>query len=81
MLIMSSTFLLVLRNERLYANIKKCTFCTDKLVFLGFVVSSNGIDFNESKFEAIKNWPIPTTVGQVRGFYGHRILSTFCERF
>ena len=30
----------VLRKERLFANLKKCTFCTDKLVFLGFVVSS-----------------------------------------
>ncbi|OMO52725.1 Integrase, catalytic core [Corchorus capsularis] len=30
----------VLRVEKLYANLKKCTFCTNKLVFLGFVVSS-----------------------------------------
>ena len=33
----------VLRKERLFANLKKCTFCTDKLVFLGFVVSAQGI--------------------------------------
>ena len=33
----------VLRKERLFANLKKCTFCTDKLVFLGFVVSARGI--------------------------------------
>ena len=30
----------VLRKERLFANLKKCTFCTDELVFLGFVVSA-----------------------------------------
>jgi hypothetical protein len=30
----------VLRDERLYANMEKCTFGVDKLVFLGFVVSS-----------------------------------------
>ena len=30
----------VLRKEKLFANLKKCTFCTDKLVFLGFVVSA-----------------------------------------
>ena len=37
----------VLRNEKLYANIKKCTFCMEKVVFLGYVVSANGIEINE----------------------------------
>ncbi|XP_073017830.1 uncharacterized protein [Primulina eburnea] len=30
--------LMTLRDEHLYANLKKCDFCTSKLVFLGFVV-------------------------------------------
>ena len=30
----------VLTKEKLFANLKKCTFCTDKLVFLGFVMSA-----------------------------------------
>ena len=33
----------VLRKDKLFANLKKCTFCIDKLVFLGFVVSAQGI--------------------------------------
>ena len=28
----------ILRKECLYANLEKCTFCTDKVLFLGFVV-------------------------------------------
>ena len=32
-----------LRKERLYANMDKCLFGVDKLVFLGFVVSSKGV--------------------------------------
>ena len=28
----------VLRKEKLFANLEKCTFCTDQVVFLGFVV-------------------------------------------
>ena len=29
----------VLHKQELYANLEKCTFCTDKVVFLGFVVT------------------------------------------
>ncbi|KAH9780584.1 Endonuclease [Citrus sinensis] len=39
----------VLRKEKLFANLKKCTFCTDKLVFLGFVVSAQSIQVDEEK--------------------------------
>jgi hypothetical protein len=28
----------VLRSEQLYANFKKCTFCIEKSVFLGYIV-------------------------------------------
>ena len=46
-----------LRKEGLYANLKKCTFGVDKVVFLGFVVSSKGVHVDETKIEAIKTWP------------------------
>ena len=36
------TVLQTLRKEQLYANMEKCLFGVDKLVFLGFVVSSKG---------------------------------------
>lgn len=29
----------VLRKEKLYANFKKCTFCMERVIFLGYVVS------------------------------------------
>ena len=51
-----------LRKESLYANMKKCTFGVDKLVFLGFVISSKGVHVDESKIEAIKTWPQPTNL-------------------
>ncbi|XP_057962265.1 uncharacterized protein LOC131153830 [Malania oleifera] len=39
----------VLRKEKLFANLKKCTFYTDKLVILEFVVSTQGILVDEEK--------------------------------
>ena len=44
----------VLRKERLFANFKKCSFCTKNVAFLGFVVSSNGVGVDEEKVRAIK---------------------------
>ena len=32
--------LAILRKEKLYANLKKCSFCMDKIVFLGYVIST-----------------------------------------
>ena len=41
--------LAVLREQKLYANLDKCTFCTDKVVFLGFVVSGQGVEVDEER--------------------------------
>jgi hypothetical protein len=65
----------VLRNERLYANMEKCIFGVDKLVFLGFVVSSKGVHVDETKIDAIKTWPQPTNLLQVRSFLGLAVFT------
>ena len=67
-----------LHKESLYANLKKCTFGVDKVVFLGFVVSSKGVHVDETKIKAIKTWPQPTNLQQVRSFIG---LAGFYRRF
>ena len=67
-----------LRKERLYDNMDKCLFGVDKLVFLGFVVSSKGVHVDESKINAIKTWHQPTNLQQVRSFLG---LAGFYHRF
>ncbi|PKI76734.1 hypothetical protein CRG98_002865 [Punica granatum] len=68
----------VLRHKNLYANLKKCTFCMDRVVFLGFVVSSKNIQVDEENVKAIKNWPTPKSVTEVRSFHG---LVSFYRRF
>jgi hypothetical protein len=59
-----------LREAHLFAHLEKCTFCTDRVAFLGYVVTPQGIEVDEMKIEAIKSWPIPTTLTQLQSFLG-----------
>ncbi|XP_065866582.1 uncharacterized protein [Euphorbia lathyris] len=52
----------VLRKEKLYANMSKCSFCTDRIVFLGYIVTAKGIEVDEEKVRAIRDWPAPSNV-------------------
>jgi hypothetical protein len=67
-----------LRKARLFANLEKCTFCTDRVALLGYVVTPQGIEVDEAKIEAIKSWSIPTTLTQLRSFLG---LAEFYRHF
>ena len=60
----------LLRGAKLYAKKSKCTFFVDKVAYLGFIISKDGISHDPGKVEAIVNWPIPHSVLEVRGFLG-----------
>ena len=54
--------LAVLQANELYINLKKCSFLTYKLLFLGYVVNADGIHVDEDKVRAVKEWPTLKTV-------------------
>jgi hypothetical protein len=55
----------VLCNARFFGNLEKCILSIDHVSFLGYVVTSQGIEMDEAKIVAIMSWPLPTTVTQV----------------
>jgi hypothetical protein len=44
-----------LRDARLLGNLAKCTFCTDRVVFLGYVVTAQGTEVDPAKIGAISS--------------------------
>ena len=47
---------------------EKCCFFTDKVKFLGHVVSRNGIETDPEKIDKIKDWPTPKTPSDLHSF-------------
>ena len=60
----------LLRKNSLFANLKKCRFHKDEVRFLGYVVSSDGIQMEDGKIKVVKNWPEPKSVRDIQVFIG-----------
>jgi len=53
---------------------KKCALFREEVVYLGHIVGPNGIATDPSKIEAIKSWPVPKDVSDIRsglGLFGY----------
>ena len=62
--------LCVLRRDKFFATVKKCVFMAHKVLFLGYVVSSDGLRVDKSEIEMIRNWPRLHTITEARSFHG-----------
>ena len=68
----------ILRNNSLFANLKRCWFHKDEVRFLRYVDSSQGIRIEDERIEVVRNWPEPKSVRDIQVFIG---FANFYQRF
>ncbi|KAJ8771673.1 hypothetical protein K2173_026850 [Erythroxylum novogranatense] len=59
-----------MREKQLYAKFSKCEFWLDQVIFLGHIVTGEGIQVDPSKVEAVLKWEAPRNVSEIRSFLG-----------
>jgi transposase InsO family protein len=67
-----------LRAYGLFCNLKKCEFFTNRVIFLGFVITTDGVEMDPRKVDTITSWPKPTTFSELQTFLG---FCNFYRRF
>ncbi|KAK3562654.1 hypothetical protein QTP86_003394 [Hemibagrus guttatus] len=66
-----------LREFQLFLKAEKCSFHQPSVQFLGYNIDSSGIRMDEEKVAAIRNWPTPTTMKELR----QEVFNTLKEAF
>ena len=62
----------------------KCSFFKDKVGYLGYVISSNGVETDPSKIDAVTSWETPKNADDIRKFLGftgyyHRFVKDYSK--
>ncbi|KAL2252601.1 UNVERIFIED_CONTAM: Retrovirus-related Pol polyprotein from transposon 17.6 [Sesamum indicum] len=68
----------ILEEKELYAKLSKYEFWVNQVVFLGHVVSGDGVMPDPSKVKAIMEWRVPKNATEVQSFLG---LAGYYRRF
>nr|XP_054591863.1 uncharacterized protein LOC129156284 [Nothobranchius furzeri] len=67
-----------LLDHNLYCKPEKCSFHQQSISFLGYRISDEGITMDPQKIQAVKDWPLPTSLKQLQSFLG---FCNFYRRF
>jgi RNase H-like domain found in reverse transcriptase/Reverse transcriptase (RNA-dependent DNA polymerase)/Integrase zinc binding domain/Retroviral aspartyl protease len=73
-----SRVLQLLSDAQLQVKLEKCQFHVQKVEFLGYIISPEGISMDPAKVEAITSWATPKSVRDIQVFLG---FANFYRRF
>ena len=68
----------ILRKHQLYAKLSKCHWVQEQVEYLGHVVSADGVRMDPRKVAAVRDWPVPSGVQELRKFLG---LTNYFRKF
>ena len=68
----------LLREAGLKLKFRKCSFCQTQVLYLGYLISANGLQPDPSKIKAVVEYSKPTSVKELRCFLG---LTSYYRRF
>ncbi|KAG7310106.1 hypothetical protein JYU34_004645 [Plutella xylostella] len=73
-----------LRKTNLKLNPEKCQFLKKEILYLGHVVSANGVAPDPTKISTLQNYPVPTTAEEVKRFvafcnYYRKFVPSFAD--
>ena len=66
----------MLQENTWYAKLSKCEFLKTSIHYLGHVISSKGVEMDQSKVDAIVRWPAPKTMEDLQGFIANTLEIT-----
>ncbi len=71
-----------LRQHHLYLKLEKCEFHRPTVQFLDYIIGQEGIQMDQGKVTAVKEWPLPLSVKELQRFLGfanfyHRFIKDF----
>ncbi|KAJ1194909.1 hypothetical protein NDU88_004194 [Pleurodeles waltl] len=67
-----------LQENHLYVKLEKCAFHVERVEFLGFILSPEGVSMDPAKIKTVQHWPSPCNVKEIQSFLG---FANFYRRF
>lgn len=71
------TFELLVKHK-LCVKQAKCSFEAKRVEYLGYVISAEGVSTDPKKVDAVRRWPLPKNIRELRGLLG---LARYYRRF
>jgi hypothetical protein len=76
--------LIQLRAHELYAKFSKCEFWLQEVIFLGHIITAEGVKVDPEKVKDVSDWKQPTNVTEVHSFlrlagYYRRFIKGFLK--
>jgi hypothetical protein len=67
----------LLQQHQWKVKLVKCSIAQRQISYLGYVISDQGVSTCQSKVKAVVEWPVPSSVRELRSFLG---LAGYCQK-